>query len=157
MKKGDLAEIRKNINLFTNEELEYIVNRDEQKRQLKSNKERDTDEKMELFMKRFTQVADMAAKSQEVLRAVKIGSEIVGQVKANKVKDIEAEEKQWSRYQKEFEARNKIDPEDARGYLEFITGGTTYRGGQQKQPKPEKKSLFGKKKINSKIKIWKRF
>ena len=146
VKKGDLAEIRKNINLFTNEELEYIVNRDEQKRQLKSNKERDTDEKMELFMKRFTQVADMAAKSQEVLRAVKIGSEIVGQVKANKVKDIEAEEKQWSRYQKEFEARNKIDPEDARGYLEFITGGTTYRGGQQKQPKPEKKSLFGKKK-----------
>jgi hypothetical protein len=146
VKKGDLAEIRKNINLFTHEELEYIVNRDEQKRQLKSNKERDTDEKMELFMKRFSQVADMAVKSQEVLRAVKIGSEIVGQVKANKVKDIEAEEKQWSRYQKEFEARNKIDPEDARGYLEFITGGTTYREGQQKQPKSEKKSLFGKKK-----------
>lgn len=138
VKKGDLAEIRKNIDLFTNEELEYIVNRDEQKRQLKSNKERDTDEKMELFMKRFTQVADMAAKSQEVLRAVKIGSEIVGQVKANKVKDIEAEEKQWSRYQKEFEARNKIDPEDAKGYLEFITGGASYKQ-DPKQSKEDKK------------------
>lgn len=135
VKKGNMEEIRKNVDLFTNEELEYIIDRDNKKRLLKSNKERDTDEKMELFMKRFSQVSDMASKSQAVLTAVKMGAEIVGQVKANKVKDLEAEQKQWDRYSKEFDARNKLDPEDAKGYLEFITGGASYR------PKDSRKQI----------------
>ena len=149
VKKGNMEEIRKNADLFTNEELEYIIDRDSKKRLLKSNKERDTDEKMELFMKRFSQVSDMASKSQAVLTAVKMGAEIVGQVKANKVKDLEAEQKQWDRYSKEFDARNKLDPEDAKGYLEFITGGASYRKADKPSKEDKKVAALQKKAENA--------
>lgn len=152
VKKGNMEEIRKNADLFTNEELEYIVDRDNKKRSLKSNQERDKDEKIELFMKRFGQFASIAADSQKVLTAVKMGAEIVGQVKANKVKDIEAEQKQWDRYSKEFDARNKLDPEDAKGYLEFITGGASYKQ-DTKQSKEDKKVASLQKKAENAEKI----
>lgn len=152
VKKGNMEEIRKNADLFTNEELEYIVDRDNKKRSLKSNQERDKDEKIELFMKRFGQFANIASDSQKVLTAVKMGAEIVGQVKANKVKDIEAEQKQWDRYSKEFDARNKLDPEDAKGYLEFITGGASYKQ-DAKQSKEDKKVANLQKKAENAEKI----
>ena len=152
VKKGNMEEIRKNADLFTNEELEYIVDRDNKKRSLKSNQERDKDEKIELFMKRFGQFANIASDSQKVLTAVKMGAEIVGQVKANKVKDIEAEQKQWDRYSKEFDARNKLDPEDAKGYLEFITGGASYKQ-DTKQSKEDKKVASLQKKAENAEKI----
>jgi hypothetical protein len=149
VKKGNMEEIRKNADLFTNEELEYIVDRDNKKRSLKSNQERDKDEKIELFMKRFGQFASIAADSQKVLTAVKMGAEIVGQVKANKVKDIEAEQKQWDRYSKEFDARNKLDPEDAKGYLEFITGGASYKQDTKQSKEDKKVSALQKKAENA--------
>lgn len=117
MKKGDLDAIRKNAKLFTNEELQYAIERDEQKRALKGDKERSKDESMELMMRRMAQVGDMAVSAKKVLDAAKVGAEIVGQYKANKVKDMEAKEKKWNAIAKEFDALYKVDQEAAAAYL----------------------------------------
>ena len=49
VKEGDLDKIRKNAELFTNEELQYIIERDAQKRAIGSTDERTNDEKLELL------------------------------------------------------------------------------------------------------------
>ena len=117
MKKGDLDAIRKNAKLFTNEELQYAIERDEQKRALKGDKERSKDEAMELAMRRMAQIGEIAASAQKVLGAAKVGAEIVGQYKANKVKDMEANEKKWNAIAKEFDALYRVDQEAAAAYL----------------------------------------
>lgn len=117
MKKGDLDAIRKNAKLFTNEELQYAIERDEQKRALKGDKERSKDEAMELAMRRMAQIGEIAASAQKVLGAAKVGAEIVGQYKANKVKDMEANEKKWNAIAKEFDALYKVDQDAAAAYL----------------------------------------
>lgn len=117
MKKGDLDAIRKNAKLFTNEELQYAIERDEQKRALKGDKERSKDEAMDLAIRRMAQIGDIAASAQKVLAAAKVGAEVVGQFKSNRVKDMEADEKRWNAIAKEFESLNKVDPDAAANFL----------------------------------------
>lgn len=136
MQKGDLDAIRKNAKLFTNEELQYAIERDAQKRALRGDKERSKDESMELMMRRMTQIGDMAVSAKKVLDAAKVGAEIVGQYKANKVKDMEANEKKWNAIAKEFDALYKVDQEAAAAYLSGqreAEGRSVFRRNDQNQ------------------------
>lgn len=107
VKEGDLDKIRKNANLFTNEELQYVIERDNQKRALLSKQERSDDEKFELIMKRMAQIGSMAADAGKVLAAAKTGSEIVNNFKAAKLKDMEINDKRMSAVKTEWEMRFK--------------------------------------------------
>ena len=107
VKEGDLDKIRKNANLFTNEELQYVIERDNQKRSLGSKDERTADEKFELAMKRMAQIGDIAANAGKVLSAAKIGADLLTSFKSAKVKDLEAEDKRLSAIKTEFEMRFK--------------------------------------------------
>ena len=107
VKEGDLDKIRKNANLFTNEELQYVIERDNQKRALLSKQERSDDEKFELVMKRMAQIGSMAADAGKVLAAAKTGSEIFNNFKAAKLKDMEINDKRMSAVKTEWEMRFK--------------------------------------------------
>lgn len=107
VKEGDLDKIRKNANLFTNEELQYVIERDDQKRALLSKQERSDDEKFELVMKRMAQIGSMAADAGKVLAAAKTGSEIFNNFKAAKLKDMEINDKRMSAVKTEWEMRFK--------------------------------------------------
>lgn len=107
VKDGDLDKIRKNANLFTNEELQYVIERDNQKRALLSKQERSDDEKFELVMKRMAQIGSMAADAGKVLAAAKTGSEIFNNFKAAKLKDMEINDKRMSAVKTEWEMRFK--------------------------------------------------
>lgn len=107
VKEGDLDKIRKNADLFTNEELQYIIERDNQKRALLSKQERSDDEKFELVMKRMAQIGSMAADAGKVLAAAKTGSEIFNNFKAAKLKDMEINDKRMSAVKTEWEMRFK--------------------------------------------------
>ena len=125
LKKGDLNAIRKNQKLFTNEELMAAVERkqliDASKQPTK--KERTNDEKMELAMKRMSQIADIASKTAVVLGAVKTGAEAVSAYKTSKVKDLEAEEKRNSNLSKQFDMIFKADPEAGKQFLKLNVPG----------------------------------
>lgn len=107
VKEGDLDKIRKNANLFTNEELQYVIERDNQKRALGSKDERTADEKFELAMKRMAQIGDIAVNTKKVLDAAKTGADLLTSFKSAKVKDLEAEDKRLSAIKTEFEMRFK--------------------------------------------------
>lgn len=107
VKEGDLDKIRKNANLFTNEELQYVIERDNQKRALLSKQERSDDEKFELAMKRMAQIGLIAADAGKVLAAAKTGSEIFNNFKAAKLKDMEINDKRMSAVKTEWEMRFK--------------------------------------------------
>lgn len=136
VKEGDLDKIRKNANLFTNEELQYVIERDAQKRALGSRDERTADEKFELAMKRMAQIGDIAANAGKVLSAAKIGADILTSVKTAKVKDLEMEDKRLSAIKTEWEMRFK-GREDTPESRQFINDAVNNQ--QYKPSKAEKK------------------
>lgn len=137
VKEGDLDKIRKNANLFTNEELQYVIERDAQKRALGSRDERSADEKFELAMKRMAQIGDIAANAGKVLSAAKIGADILTSVKTAKVKDLEMEDKRLSAIKTEWEMRFK-GREDTPESRQFINDAVNNQ--QYKPSKAEKKA-----------------
>ena len=126
--RGDMDKIRKNADLFSNEELAYLMERDAMKRGLGGEKERSTDEKFELAMKRMGQIADVASKGAQVFSALKQGAEMVSAFHGVKVKELEKEDKRLSAVQKEFDLRYKRDPEEAYNYLNKELDGGKYKG-----------------------------
>lgn len=128
VKSGDMDKIRKNADLFNNDELQYILERDAMKRGLGGEKERTTDEKFDLAMKRMGQIADIAVKGGQVFGALKQGAEMVSAFHGVKVKELEKEEKRLSTVQKEFDLRFKRDPEEAYKYLNKELGDAKYKG-----------------------------
>ena len=136
-----MDKIRKNSDLFNNEELQYILERDAMKRGLGGEKERTTDEKFDLAMKRMGQIADIAVKGGQVFSAMKQGAEMVSAFHGVKVKELEKEEKRLSTVQKEFDLRFKRDPEEAFNYLNKELGGPKYKGEREsKESKLEDKA-----------------
>lgn len=136
VKEGDLDKIRKNANLFTNEELQYVIERDNQKRALGSKDERTADEKFELAMKRMAQIGDIAANAGKVLSAAKTGADLITSFKSAKVKDLEAEDKRMSAIKTEFEMRFK-GREDSPEAQRFVNAAVN---NEQYEPsKAEKK------------------
>lgn len=152
VREGDMTKIKKNINLFTNEELAYINEREMQKKTIKDRKELETDEKMELFMKRFNQVATLAASAQQVALAAKAGADAVAAFKGARIKDLEADEKRMKRIKDEFETRYKIDPEDAKAFFEAESGGEKYNK-ESKASKLEKKADEAQRAFDAKAKL----
>lgn len=141
VKEGDMDKIRKNSDLFNNEELQYILERDAMKRGLGGEKERTTDEKFELAMKRMGQIADIAVKGGQVFSALKQGAEMVSAFHGVKVKELEKDEKRLSTVQKEFDLRFKRDPEEAFNYLNKELGDSKYKGERDtKESKLEDKA-----------------
>lgn len=141
VKSGDMDKIRKNADLFNNDELQYILERDAMKRGLGGEKERTTDEKFDLAMKRMGQIADIAVKGGQVFSAMKQGAEMVSAFHGVKVKELEKEEKRLSTVQKEFDLRFKRDPEEAFNYLNKELGGPKYKGEREsKESKLEDKA-----------------
>ncbi len=141
VKSGDMDKIRKNADLFNNDELQYILERDAMKRGLGGEKERTTDEKFDLAMKRMGQIADIAVKGGQVFSAMKQGAEMVSAFHGVKVKELEKEEKRLSTVQKEFDLRFKRDPEEAFNYLNKELGGPKYKGEKDtKESKLEDKA-----------------
>lgn len=138
VKDGDLDKIRKNANLFTNEELQYVIERDNQKRALGSKDERTADEKFELAMKRMAQIGDIAANAGKVLSAAKTGADLLTSFKTAKVKDLEAEDKRLSAIKTEFEMRFK-GREDSPEAQRFINA--TVNNEQYEPSKVEKKEV----------------
>lgn len=136
VKEGDLDKIRKNADLFTNEELQYVIERDDQKRALGSKDERTADEKFELAMKRMAQIGDIAANAGKVLSAAKTGADLLTSFKTAKVKDLEAEDKRLSAIKTEFEMRFK-GREDYPEAQRFINA--TVNNEQYEPSKAEKK------------------
>lgn len=143
VKEGDLDKIRKNANLFTNEELQYVIERDDQKRALGSKDERTADEKFELAMKRMAQIGDIAANTKKVLEAAKTGADLLTSFKSAKVKDLEAEDKRLSVIKTEFEMRFK-GREDSPEAQRFVNAAVN---NEQYEPsKAEKKEAKAKDK-----------
>lgn len=138
VKEGDLDKIRKNANLFTNEELQYVIERDAQKRALGSRDERSADEKFELAMKRMAQIGDIAANAGKVLSAAKTGADLLTSFKTAKVKDLEAEDKRMSAIKTEFEMRFK-ERESSPEAQRFIDAAVSNR--QYEPSKAEKKEV----------------
>lgn len=141
VKSGDMNKIRKNADLFNNDELQYILERDAMKRGLGGEKERTADEKFELAMKRMGQIADIAVKGGQVMGALKQGAEMVSAFHGVKVKELEKEDKRLGTIQKEFDLRFKRDPEAAFNYLNKELGDAKYKGERDsKESKLEDKA-----------------
>jgi hypothetical protein len=141
MKSGDMDQIRKNAKLFTNEELAYIMDREQLKKGLKGKDERSTDEKMELFMKRMGQIASIASSAQQVLGAAKTGMDVMQSYKATKVKELEADEKRMKALREEFEMRFQGDERsssEAKRFLDDRINDRNYKPSKEKAPKESK-------------------
>lgn len=143
VKEGDLDKIRKNADLFTNEELEYVIERDNQKRALGSKDERTADEKFELAMKRMAQIGDIAVNAGKVLSAAKTGADLLTSFKTAKVKDLEAEDKRISAIKTEFEMRFKgrEGSPEAQRFINYAVNNEQYEPS-----KAEKKEVKAKDK-----------
>lgn len=141
MKSGDMDKIRKNAKLFTNEELAYIMDREQLKKGLKGKDERNDDEKMELFMKRMGQIANIASSAQQVLGAAKTGMDVMQSYKATKVKELEADEKRMKALREEFEMRFQGDERsssEAKRFLDDRINDRNYKPSKEKAPKESK-------------------
>ena len=141
VKEGDMDKIRKNADLFNNDELQYILERDAMKRGLGGEKERTTDEKFDLAMKRMGQIADIAVKGGQVFGALKQGAEMVSAFHDVKIKDLKKEGERLSNVEKEFKLRMERDPGEAMNYLNSNLGGPKYKGEKEsKESKLEDKA-----------------
>lgn len=143
VKEGNLDKIRKNAELFTNEELEYILERDAQKRALGSQEQRDKEEKLNNVMARIAQVADIAVSAGKVFQGIESGARMVAAFKDAKLKDANIEEKRMSTIKSEFEMRFK-GREDSREAQEFINatvGNPNYTSpGESKAERVKRKA-----------------
>ena len=128
VKKGDMDAIKKNAKLFTNEELQYIVERDEAKRAILGKKERDEAQAMENFSRKMAQVANIAASAGTILGTVRQGAQMVNDFKATKLKDLEIEDKRRGAIQKEFEMRFGKDDHspEAQRFIDRALAGEEY-------------------------------
>lgn len=128
VKEGNLDKIRKNAELFTNEELEYILERDAQKRALGSQEQRDKEEKLNNVMARIAQVADIAVSAGKVFQGIESGAKMVAAFKDAKLKDANIEEKRMSTIKSEFEMRFKgrEDSREAREFIDATVGNPNY-------------------------------
>ncbi|MBO7365216.1 MAG: hypothetical protein J6U28_00775 [Bacteroidales bacterium] len=141
VKSGDMDKIRKNADLFNNDELQYILERDAMKRGLGGEKERTADEKFDLAMKRMGQIADIAVKGGQVFSAMKQGAEMVSAFHDVKIKDLKKEGERLSNVEKEFKLRMERDPGEAMNYLNSSLGGPKYKGEKEsKESKLEDKA-----------------
>lgn len=156
VKKGDIDKIRKNSKLFTNEELEYIAERERAKANLKTKEEQQRDEKFELAMKRMGQLADIGSKAATLFQAGKAGADMVAAFKGARLKDLEADEKYMKRIKDEFDVRSKINADAAADWfnIEMLNSGRdiTMKGGGgdsgssgESGGKKKRKGLFGRR------------
>ena len=138
VKKGDMDAIKKNAKLFTNEELQYIVERDEAKRSVLGKKERDEAQAMENFSRKLAQVANIASSAGTIIGTVRQGAQMVNDFKATKLKDLEIEEKRRGAIQKEFEMRFGKDDHspEAQRFIDRALAGEDYTA--PKETKGEK-------------------
>lgn len=138
VKKGDMDAIKKNAKLFTNEELQYIVERDEAKRAVLGKKERDEAQAMENFSRKLAQVANIAASAGTIIGTVRQGAQMVNDFKATKLKDLEIEDKRRASIQKEFEMRFGKDDHspEAQRFIDRALAGEDYTS--PKETKAEK-------------------
>ena len=138
VKKGDMDAIKKNAKLFTNEELQYIVERDEAKRAVLGKKERDEAQAMENFSRKLAQVANIASSAGTIIGTVRQGAQMVNDFKATKLKDLEIEEKRRGAIQKEFEMRFGKDDHspEAQRFIDRALAGEDYTA--PKETKGEK-------------------
>ena len=148
VKKGDMDAIKKNAKLFTNEELQYIVERDEAKRAVLGKKERDEAQAMENFSRKLAQVANIAASAGTIIGTVRQGAQMVNDFKATKLKDLEIEDKRRGAIQKEFEMRFGKDDHspEAQRFIDRALAGEDYKA--PKETKGEK----AQRKMNEDIK-----
>lgn len=142
VKKGDMDAIKKNAKLFTNEELQYIVERDEAKRSILGKKERDEAQAMEDFSRKMAQVANIAASAGTIIGAVRQGAQMVNDFKGSKLKDLEIEDKRRASIQKEFEMRFGKDDHspEAQRFIDRALAGEDYKAPKEtKIEKAERK------------------
>jgi hypothetical protein len=135
VKKGDMDAIKKNAKLFTNEELQYIVERDEAKRSILGKKERDEQEVLQKFGEKLGQIAGIAAQAGQIMGAIKQGSDMVKSFQDVEFNKRKIENERRGAIQKEFEMRfGKEDhsPEAQR----FIS--KALRGEEYEAPKASK-------------------
>lgn len=127
-KKGDIEALKKYSKYFTNEEIQYIVERHDQLKNADrpTNRQLSKEERMENFLKRSAQFAQIAANAAQVAGAVKAGADALSAAKSATLKDVERSDKEWGRIQKEFEMRLKLDKDDAKGFLDAVTSGRSY-------------------------------
>lgn len=143
VKEGNLDKIRKNAELFTNEELEYILERDAQKRALGSQEQRDKEEKLNNVMARIAQVADIAVSAGKVFQGIESGARMVAAFKDAKLKDANIEEKRMSTIKSEFEMRFKgrEDSREAKEFIDATVGNPNYTSpGESKAEKAKRKA-----------------
>lgn len=153
VRKGDLDKIKKNAKYFTNEELEYIAERERAKANLKTKEEHQKDEKFELAMKRMGQLADIGTKAAVLFNAGKAGADMVAAFKGARLKDLEADEKYMKRIKDEFDVRSKINADAAADWfnIEMLNSGRdiTMKGGGgasgESGGQKKKKGLFGRR------------
>lgn len=154
VQKGNIDKIRKNAKLFTNEELEYIAERERAKASIKTKEEQQRDEKFELAMKRMGQLADIGSKVATLFQAGKAGADMVAAFKGARLKDLEADEKYMKRIKDEFDVRSKINADAAADWfnIEMLNSGRdiTMKGGSgetsgETSGKKKKKGLFGRR------------
>lgn len=143
VKEGNLDKIRKNAELFTNEELEYILERDAQKRALGSQEQRDKEEKLNNVMARIAQVADIAVSAGKVFQGIESGAKMVAAFKDAKLKDANIEEKRMSTIKSEFEMRFKgrEDSREAQEFIDATVGNPNYTSpAESKAEKAKRKA-----------------
>lgn len=141
VKEGNLDKIRKNAELFTNEELEYILERDAQKRALGSQEQRDKEEKLNNVMARIAQVADIAVSAGKVFQGIESGAKMVAAFKDAKLKDASVEEKRMSTIKSEFEMRFKgrEDSREAQEFIDATVGNPNYTSPAESKAEKEQR------------------
>lgn len=129
LKQGDLDKIRKNANLFSNEELKYVLERDAAKKALSNKKERTDDERFELAMKRASQLGSIALNAKGVFEAAKAGADMISAFKGTKLKDIDMEDKRRSAIKTEFEMRFKgrEQSDEAQRFIDMAINNKDYQ------------------------------
>ena len=146
VKEGNLDKIRKNAELFTNEELEYILERDAQKRALGSQEQRDKEEKLNNVMARIAQVADIAVSAGKVFQGIESGARMVAAFKDAKLKDANIEEKRMSTIKSEFEMRFKgrEDSREAQEFIDATVGNPNYTTPDERKAEKAKRKAAEK-------------
>lgn len=141
VKEGNLDKIRKNAELFTNEELEYILERDAQKRALGSQEQRDKEEKLNNVLARIAQVADIAVSAGKVFQGIESGAKMVAAFKDAKLKDANIEEKRMSTIKSEFEMRFKgrEDSREAKEFIDVTVGNPNYTSPSESKAEKAKR------------------
>lgn len=116
IKDADLEKLRKNAKLFTNEEMQYTLERHDALQATKrpSKKDINVDEKLDKVVERLGKFAIIGTKVTDILKPVVAAQQMVNGHKESKIKDLSIDEKNISNAVKKIDQLYKMDPDQGK-------------------------------------------